>query len=91
MEQITVRKLDHAVCRILVHPGAVLWHAGQWYNIFGICASDGRSRGRHCGVTRLTCIGSEDEFAALPLSPAEWQTASAGYQNLLFARGYINA
>ncbi|MBN1813751.1 MAG: hypothetical protein JXA14_18065 [Anaerolineae bacterium] len=103
MEQVTVRKLDHAVCQVLAYPGAVLRHAGQWYNIFGICASDGRSQGRCCDITRLACIGSDEvstgagirgpgkgEFAAPPLSPAELQATLALRQNSLFDKRHVD-
>jgi len=75
------------------------FYADQWYNIFEICASDGRLKGWYCNVTRPARIGTgevvaedlaldlwvapggktqvldEDEFAALPLTPAERQAA----------------
>jgi hypothetical protein len=75
------------------------FYADRWYNIFEICASDGRLKGWYCNVTRPACITSdevaaedlaldlwvgpggemrvldEDEFAALPLTPAERKAA----------------
>jgi predicted RNA-binding protein associated with RNAse of E/G family len=75
------------------------FYADRWYNIFEICASDGRLKGWYCNVTRPARIGAdevttedlaldlwvapdgetrvldEDEFAALPLNPAEREAA----------------
>jgi predicted RNA-binding protein associated with RNAse of E/G family len=75
------------------------FYADRWYNIFEICASDGRLKGWYCNVTRPACIRpdevaaedlaldlwvspggqmrvlDEDEFAALPLTPAEREAA----------------
>ncbi len=46
------------------------FYAGQWYNIFEICASDGRLQGWYCNVTRPTRITAsqvEAEDLALDL------------------------
>jgi protein associated with RNAse G/E len=75
------------------------FYAGQWYNIFEICASDGRLQGWYCNITRPARISDaevaaedlaldlwvaadgemrvldENEFASLPLSPAEQRAA----------------
>jgi len=105
MEQVTVRKLDHAGRQVTAYPGQVLWRAGaaivlrtgwerpplnlgfvvlepgdrwteyfytdRWYNIFEICASDGRLKGWYCNVTRPAYI-SADEVAAEDLALDLW-------------------
>jgi predicted RNA-binding protein associated with RNAse of E/G family len=43
---------------------------GQWYNIFEICASDGRLKGWYCNITRparITADSIEAEDLALDL------------------------
>jgi predicted RNA-binding protein associated with RNAse of E/G family len=86
------------------------FYTDRWYNIFEICASDGRLKGWYCNVTRPARIGAdevtaedlaldlwvasdgetrvldENEFAALPLTPAEREAARqalAGLQEMV--------
>jgi predicted RNA-binding protein associated with RNAse of E/G family len=78
----------------------------RWYNIFRICASDGRLKGWYCNITRPASISAdeiaaedlaldlwvapdgemqvldEDEFAVLPLSPKERETAQQALAEL---------
>lgn len=104
MEQVTIRKLDHAGRQVAAYPGQVLWKEGgtivlrtvwerspldlglvvfetgdlwteyhfakQWYNIFEICAGDGRLKGWYCNITRparITANSVEAEDLALDL------------------------
>ena len=115
VEQVTIRKLDHAGRQVAVYPGQVLWQeegaivlrtiwdrpsldlgfvaletgdlwtehhfTGQWYNIFEICASDGRLKGWYCNITRPARIaagGIEAEDLALDL----WVAADGTMQVL---------
>jgi len=50
------------------------FYAGQWYNIFEICASDGRLQGWYCNITRPARI-SDDEVAAEDLALDLWVAA----------------
>jgi hypothetical protein len=72
------------------------FYADRWYNIFEIRASDGRLKGWYCNVTRPARISGgemqvldEDEFAVLPLTPAERKTARQALAELqaMVARG----
>jgi len=47
---------------VILDPGdrwTEYFYVGQWYNIFEICASDGRLKGWYCNVTRPACISVE--------------------------------
>ncbi len=55
--------------------------AGQWYNIFEICASDGRLQGWYCNVTRPPRFGAE-EVAAEDLALDLWVAADGTMQVL---------
>jgi len=47
------------------------FYTDRWYNIFEICASDGRLKGWYCNVTRPACV-SADEVAAEDLALDLW-------------------
>ncbi len=94
---------------VVLEPGdcwTEYFYTDRWYNIFEICASDGRLKGWYCNVTRPACISAnevaaedlaldlwvapdgecrvldEDEFAALPLAPAEREAAQQALAEL---------
>jgi predicted RNA-binding protein associated with RNAse of E/G family len=115
MEQVTVRKLDHAGRQVLSYLGQVLYrkddtivlrttwdrppldlgyvvletgsrwtehfYAGQWYNIFEICASDGSLQGWYCNVTRPARINAS-EVEAEDLALDLWVAADGEMQVL---------
>jgi len=59
---------------VVLEPGdrwTEFFYADRWYNIFEICASDGRLKGWYCNVTRPACI-SADEVAADDLALDLW-------------------
>ena len=94
---------------VVLEPGdrwTEYFYPDQWYNIFAICASDGRLKGWYCNVTRPAHISAgevtaedlaldlwvmpdgetqvldEDEFATLPLTPAEREAAQQALAEL---------
>ena len=59
---------------VVLEPGdrwTEYFYDDRWYNIFEICASDGRLKGWYCNVTRPACI-SADEVAAEDLALDLW-------------------
>lgn len=59
---------------VVLEPGdrwTEYYYADRWYNIFAICASDGRLKGWYCNITRPACI-SADEVAAEDLALDLW-------------------
>jgi predicted RNA-binding protein associated with RNAse of E/G family len=59
---------------VVLEPGdrwTETFYADRWYNIFEICASDGRLKGWYCNVTRPARI-SADEVAAEDLALDLW-------------------
>ena len=59
---------------VVLEPGGrwtEYFYADQWYNIFEICASDGRLKGWYCNVTRPARI-SADEVVAEDLALDLW-------------------
>jgi len=94
---------------VVLEPGdrwTEYFYADRWYNIFEICASDGRLKGWYCNITRPAHISAdevaaedlaldlwvapdgemqvldEDEFTALPLTPAERDAAQKALAEL---------
>jgi predicted RNA-binding protein associated with RNAse of E/G family len=57
------------------------FYAGQWYNIFEICASDGCLQGWYCNVTRPTRI-TAGEVVAEDLALDLWVAANGEMQVL---------
>jgi predicted RNA-binding protein associated with RNAse of E/G family len=53
------------------------FYTDRWYNIFEICASDGRLKGWYCNVTRPAYI-SADEVAAEDLALDLWVRPDGG-------------
>jgi predicted RNA-binding protein associated with RNAse of E/G family len=59
---------------VVLEPGdrwTEYFYDDRWYNIFEICASDGRLKGWYCNITRPACI-SADEVAAEDLALDLW-------------------
>jgi hypothetical protein len=51
---------------VVLEPGdrwTEYFYADRWYNIFEICASDGRLKGWYCNVTRPACVGDREVSA----------------------------
>ena len=69
---------------VVLEPGdrwTEFFYADRWYNIFEICASDGRLKGWYCNVTRPARI-SADEVAADDLALDLWVTPDGETQVL---------
>jgi uncharacterized protein len=69
---------------VVLEPGdrwTEFFYADRWYNIFEICASDGRLKGWYCNVTRPACI-SADEVVADDLALDLWVTPDGETQVL---------
>ena len=59
---------------VVLEPGdrwTEYFYTDRWYNIFQICASDGRLKGWYCNITRPAYIGA-DEVTAEDLALDLW-------------------
>jgi len=69
---------------VVLEPGdrwTEYFYADRWYNIFQICASDGRLKGWYCNVTRPAFIGA-DEVTAEDLALDLWVAPGGAMQVL---------
>jgi predicted RNA-binding protein associated with RNAse of E/G family len=76
---------------VVLEPGdrwTEYFYVDRWYNIFQICASDGRLKGWYCNITRPAYIGA-DEVTAEDLALDLW-VAPGGEMQVLDEDEFIS-